>query len=77
MPGDITLGSGTSWWGPNLTAYVQNGTIPESRVDDMAERILAAWYFLGQDNNYPPGAYSVYCPVATGLLTLRDAASEL
>ena len=60
MPGDITIGSGTSWWGPNLTAYVENGTIPESRVDDMAERILAAWYFLGQDDDYPPGAFSEY-----------------
>ena len=60
MPGDITIGSGTSWWGPNLTAYVENGTIPESRIDDMAERILAAWYLLGQDNDYPPGAFFGY-----------------
>ena len=59
MPGDISFGSGTSWWGANLTAYVQNGTIPESRVDDMAERILAGWYFLGQDDgNYPPRTFS-------------------
>jgi hypothetical protein len=31
----ITLGTGTSYFGGNLTAYVNNGTIPESRVDDM------------------------------------------
>jgi len=49
MPGDITFSSGTSWWGANLTAYVRNGTISESRVDDMATRILASWYLLHQD----------------------------
>ena len=57
MPGDITIGSGTSWWGPNLTAFVDNGTIAESRLTDMSERILAAWYLLGQDDEaYPAGA---------------------
>lgn len=56
MPGDITSLSGTTWWGANLTAFVQNGTIAESRVDDMAERILASWYLLDQDQNYPEGA---------------------
>jgi len=35
MPGDITFGSGTSYFGGNLTAYVENGTISEARVDDM------------------------------------------
>ena len=57
MPGDIDLGSGTTYWGPNLTAYVDNGTIPESRLTDMAQRIVASWYMLGQDDNYPAGAY--------------------
>jgi len=33
--GDVTLGSGDSYFGGNLTAYIKNGTIPESRVDDM------------------------------------------
>lgn len=55
MPGDITSLSGTTWWGANLTAFVQNGTIAESRVDDMAERILASWYLLDQDQDYPNG----------------------
>src|SRR5579863_7515696 len=44
MPGDITLGSGTSYWGSNLTAYLLNGSIPEARLNDMATRILASWY---------------------------------
>ncbi|KAI0067906.1 beta-glucosidase [Artomyces pyxidatus] len=53
MPGDITLGSGTTYFGPTLVAAVNNGSVPESRVDDMATRILAAWYLLGQDSGYP------------------------
>ena len=67
MPGDISFGSHTSWFGANLTAYVNNGTISEARVDDMAERILAAYYLLEQDQNYPEGA-SVLAPCRTQAL---------
>ena len=35
LSGDVTLGSGDSYFGGNLTAYVKNSTIPESRVDEM------------------------------------------
>jgi beta-glucosidase len=64
MPGDITFNSGTSYWGANLTAYVQNGTIPEARVDDMATRILASWYFLGQDSpEYPKTNFNAFEPL--------------
>ncbi|RPD58564.1 glycoside hydrolase [Lentinus tigrinus ALCF2SS1-6] len=62
MPGDISFGSGTSWWGANLTAFVENGTISESRVNDMAERIIAAWFLLGQDDNYPPVNFDTFDP---------------
>ena len=55
MPGDIIPGTGTSFFGANLTAFVENGTIAEARLDDMAECIVAAWYFLGQDDDYPAG----------------------
>ncbi|KAF9025178.1 beta-glucosidase [Hymenopellis radicata] len=54
MPGDVTVTSGDSYFGGNLTAYVQNGTIPEARVDDMATRIIAGWFFVHQDSpSYP------------------------
>ncbi|KAF9024285.1 glycoside hydrolase family 3 protein [Hymenopellis radicata] len=54
MPGDITAFSGDSYFGGNLTAYVQNDTIPEARVDDMATRIIAGWFFVHQDSpSYP------------------------
>jgi beta-glucosidase len=64
MPGDITAVSGTSYWGSNLTAYVLNGTIPEARLDDMATRILASWYFVGQDNpDYPKTNFNRFYPL--------------
>ncbi|KAF5329361.1 hypothetical protein D9619_009183 [Psilocybe cf. subviscida] len=53
MPGDIS-GKGTSYFGANLTSAVQQGTIPASRVDDMATRIFAAWFLLGQDSSSYP-----------------------
>ncbi|KAJ8591217.1 glycoside hydrolase family 3 protein [Rhizopogon salebrosus TDB-379] len=53
MPGDITFDSGTSYFGQNLTDLVMNGTVSEARLDDMATRIVAAWYYLHQDENYP------------------------
>ena len=64
MPGDITLGSGTSYFGANLTAFVKNGSIPEARLDDMATRILASWYFLGQDSpKYPKTNFDAFHPL--------------
>ncbi|KAL0957550.1 hypothetical protein HGRIS_001337 [Hohenbuehelia grisea] len=54
MPGNIGAGPG-SYFGGNLTAFVQNGTIPRERLEDMATRILAGWYLLDQDSpSYPP-----------------------
>ena len=64
MPGNIVSGSNASYFGANLTAYVQNGTIPEARVDDMATRIIASWYFLGQDSpDYPTTNFNAFYPL--------------
>ncbi|AEO58343.1 glycoside hydrolase family 3 protein [Thermothelomyces thermophilus ATCC 42464] len=52
MPGSDFNG-GTILWGPQLDSAVNSGRVPKSRLDDMVERILAAWYLLGQDSNYP------------------------
>ncbi|KAJ8061602.1 hypothetical protein OCU04_009408 [Sclerotinia nivalis] len=52
MPGD-NFGDNNFLWGNNLLNAVNAGTVPQTRLDDMALRILAAWYFLGQDTNYP------------------------
>lgn len=50
MPGDVIFDSANSYWGANLTVAVLNGTVPQWRVDDMAIRIIAAWYYVGRDN---------------------------
>ncbi|TKX18771.1 putative beta-glucosidase A-2 [Elsinoe australis] len=49
MPGDVGFTSGTSYWGSNLTIAVLNGTVPQWRLDDMAVRIMAAYYYVGRD----------------------------
>ncbi|KAI2470364.1 glycoside hydrolase family 3 protein [Annulohypoxylon bovei var. microspora] len=48
---------GGGFWGNNLTQAVHNGSVSEDRVTDMATRILAAWYLVGQNGtNFPvPG----------------------
>ncbi|PFH61486.1 hypothetical protein XA68_17211 [Ophiocordyceps unilateralis] len=48
MPGDTVFGSGYSYWGSNLTLSVLNGTVPAWRVDDMATRIMAAYFKVGK-----------------------------
>jgi beta-glucosidase len=54
MPGDVTFNSGTSYFGPNLTIAVLNGTVPQWRLDDMAVRVLAGWYYVGGDTKVGP-----------------------
>lgn len=66
MPGDVTFDSGTSYWGANLTIAVLNGTVPEWRVDDMATRIIAAWYFVGRDNATVPINFDSWTPDTYG-----------
>jgi beta-glucosidase len=66
MPGDVTFGSGTSYFGQNLTDMVMNGTISMQRLDDMATRIISAWYFLHQDEGYPNvtvSSFNFYSPL--------------
>jgi len=54
---DMAMPDGQAFWGPNFTEAFLNGSVPESRLDDMTTRIIAAWYKLGQDSpDYPaPG----------------------
>lgn len=47
MPGDTEFDSGLSFWGSNLTIAILNGTVPEWRLDDMAMRIMAAYFKVG------------------------------
>jgi beta-glucosidase len=51
MPGDgLHWIDGKPLFGDQLTRAVLNGSIPTSRLNDMATRIVAAWYQLGQDS---------------------------
>lgn len=50
----MVMPSGASYWAGNLTLAINNGSVPETRIDDMATRIMAAWYLMGQDStDYP------------------------
>lgn len=61
MPGsDFNNPPGSIYWGPNLAKAIQAGEVPESRLNDMVTRILAAWYLLGQDQGYPPVAFNSF-----------------
>lgn len=48
---DMAMPNSVFWGGSGeiLASAVTNGSIPESRVTDMATRIVAAWYQMGQD----------------------------
>lgn len=41
------------YFGENVTQSVKNGTVEEERVDDMITRIMAPYYFLGQEEDFP------------------------
>ncbi|KAL2839438.1 glycosyl hydrolase family 3 N terminal domain-containing protein [Aspergillus pseudodeflectus] len=53
---DMAMPVPYDFWGPSLVESVHNGSVPESRVDDMVVRILASWFQLGQGSTIPePG----------------------
>lgn len=49
---DLIMPDG-GWWGGNLTNAVNNGSVSIDRLDDMVVRQFAAYYLLGQDQDYP------------------------
>lgn len=57
MPGPIGISGdnihGPSYFGGNLTKAVANGTVSESRIDEMILRVLTPYFHLGQDRNFP------------------------
>ncbi|KAF6766400.1 cellulose-binding beta-glucosidase [Ephemerocybe angulata] len=50
---DQTYESGTTYFGNNLVQAVNQGRVNQSRIDDIALRILASWYLLKQDSGFP------------------------
>ena len=53
MPGSIRGSQTDSYFGMNITMAVQNGSLPESRLDDMVLRVMTPYYFLQQNSGYP------------------------
>ncbi|KUI64547.1 putative beta-glucosidase A [Cytospora mali] len=58
MPGDTAFNTGLAFWGPNLTLAVVNGTLPLYRLDDMAMRIMAAYFKVGLTLDEPEPNFS-------------------
>ncbi|KJX96654.1 beta-glucosidase like protein [Zymoseptoria brevis] len=61
MPGDgLRWQDGDTLWGGELTKSVLNGSVRMERLNDMALRVVAAWYQLGQDDSsqWPNGSLS-------------------
>ena len=64
MPGDVLCCARAegSLWGGNLTMAINNGSVADTRLDDMATRILAGWFYLGQDQDYPLPNFDFFDP---------------
>lgn len=64
MPGQVDCCDKSftgSFWGGNLTMAVNNGSVAASRLEDMATRVLAGWYLLGQDKpSYPKPNFDAF-----------------
>ncbi|EPS27960.1 putative beta-glucosidase [Penicillium oxalicum 114-2] len=50
---DMAMPDGQTFWGNNFTEAFTNGSVPMTRLDDMATRIIATWYQMGQDTKFP------------------------
>lgn len=67
MPGDGAIPLlGFTYWASELSKSVINGSVPLDRLNDMATRVVATWYQLGQDKNYPPPNFSTNTLDANG-----------
>lgn len=59
MPGETTsYNSEETWFGGNLTAALLNGTIPAWRLDDMAMRIMAGFFYVEMEIERDPINFS-------------------
>ncbi|CRK19664.1 hypothetical protein BN1708_012724 [Verticillium longisporum] len=53
---DVAMPVPRDFWGDRLVEAVRNGSVSEARVTDMVVRVLASWYRMGQDEDFPaPG----------------------
>ena len=70
MPGDTAPVPllGLSYWAYELSTSILNGSVPVDRLNDMVTRIVATWYQLGQDKNYPEPNFSSWTNDTVGPL---------
>ena len=66
MPGDAVLNKYGTHWGGALTEAVLNDTIPQWRLDDMAIRVMAAFYKVRRDETRVDINYSSWVNTTTG-----------
>ncbi|CAF1285611.1 unnamed protein product [Adineta ricciae] len=50
---DINMPGHDNLMGYSLLQFIQNGSLSEARVTDMVVRIMAPYFLVGQDQNYP------------------------
>lgn len=74
MPGDTLFNSGYTFWGGNLTLAIVNGTFPQWRLDDMATRIMAAFFKVGLSLDQPPVNFNALTLDTFGPLHPNDPA---
>ncbi|GAB1314181.1 putative beta-glucosidase F [Madurella fahalii] len=69
MPGDTNIPLfGFSLWQYELTRSVLNGSVPVDRLNDMATRVVAAWYKMRQDKDHPRVNFHSYTRDQNGLV---------
>ncbi|KAI0394463.1 glycoside hydrolase family 3 protein [Xylariaceae sp. FL0594] len=66
MPGDGVRNMYGSYWGGALTEAVLSLVIPQFRIDDMAVRIMAAFYKVGRDSKQIDINYSSWTNQTVG-----------
>ncbi|KAI1758515.1 glycoside hydrolase family 3 protein [Hypoxylon sp. FL1150] len=53
MPGNVSVLAGPVYFGDLLLQAVNNGTVSEERLNDMARRVMTPYFRLGQDESFP------------------------
>ncbi|ORY56600.1 glycoside hydrolase superfamily [Pseudomassariella vexata] len=57
---DVAMPNSDGFWGEYLVEAVNNGSVTESHLDNMATRILTSWYQLKQDQSgFPKPGYGM------------------
>lgn len=53
QPGNVSALAGPSYFGDLLLEAINNGSISEDRLDDMAQRVMTPYFRLSQDQDFP------------------------